>query len=106
ELESLLVRDDDVVSRFEWIAKRSKPGSYPGLGWMEEEGERLGSARDHATAWVLMTPQNFSVPREAFHRVGGFDETLGFSEGWDLFLRLRANGVPVVRLGSARIYHL
>jgi GT2 family glycosyltransferase len=106
EREALLIRDDDVLSRFDGVVERCLPGSYPGLEWMEKEGERLGDKQNHRAAWVLMSPQNFSVSRDAFLESGGFDEALCFCEGWDLVLRLCSAGLPLVRLGKAPIYHL
>jgi glycosyltransferase involved in cell wall biosynthesis len=105
--EALVVTEDDVAANFEErVVRRSRKGTYPSLGPMEEIGERLGEEGRHEAAWLLMTPQNFSVPRLAFAQAGGFDPTLPFSEGWDLLLTLRSLGVPVLRVAHAPIYHL
>lgn len=106
KLAALLIREDDVVHRFPSIIRRSRPGTYPGLQWMEQEGIRLGDAAGHPAAWVLMTPQNVSVPRAVLDEVGGFDGTLPFCEGWDLALRVRSSGFPLLRVAAAPIYHL
>ncbi len=100
------ITEEDVLERFEGIVARSAPGSYPPLGKMEAAGQQLGDAAGHGAAWLLMSPQNFSVPRASFEAVGGFDATLPFSEGWDLTLRLARAGVPTRREPRSPIYHL
>jgi GT2 family glycosyltransferase len=103
---SMRITEDDVCNRFASIVDKSAPGAYPHLGWMEELGETQTEARTSPSAWVLMSPQNFSVRRQAFEAVGGFDATLPFCEGWDLMLGLRAAGVPPCRIGDAPIFHI
>jgi hypothetical protein len=106
DLKSSLIEESDVVERFSSIVARSAPGTYPHLGELEAAGARLGYARGHGAAWVLMTPQNVSVPRGAFLAVGGFDERLPFCEGWDLTLRLKQADLPLFRIPDAPIYHI
>jgi GT2 family glycosyltransferase len=104
--DTLVVGEQDVVQCFEQFAARARPGTYPTLGWAEEEGRRLGTAHGHHAAWVLMSPQNLSLPRSVFEAIGGFDESLPFSEGWDLMLRAGDAGLVTARVANAPIYHL
>ena len=108
DASALLVTEEDVTSHFDSrIVRRAARGTYPHLAHQELEAESMRERVDgHPMAWTLMTPQNVSIPRSYFERVGGFDATLPFSEGWDLTLSLMSAGLRVVRAASAPIYHL
>jgi hypothetical protein len=63
--------------------------------------------------WHIRTTQggrvmvNFGViRREAFERVGGFDERFDFYAGdWDFCLRLHREGYQIIPLAEARVFH-
>jgi GT2 family glycosyltransferase len=103
---TLLIPERQVVEDFGAFAARARRGAYPVLGWAEAEGERLREARGHRGAWVLMSPQNLSIGRATFERLGGFDESLSFSEGWDLMIAAEQAGCPHARVARAPTYHL
>ena len=105
--EQMRITETDVLERFGDIVARSAPGTYPFLAFQEREADRIQDRIDrHPAAWLLMTPQNFSVPRAAFEEVSGFDRSLPFCEGWDLVLSLMEKGLRVWREPDAPIYHL
>jgi hypothetical protein len=87
------------------LAERTSPGAYPGLAFMESAAEALGEGGTHAAAWMLVVPQNLSIPRDRYQAISGFDEALPFLEGWDLALRLATSGAALRRV-DARTHHL
>ena len=63
-------------------------------------------APDSPIGWISFSPHNASVPRVALKEVGGFDEEMLHSEGWDLAYRLMRNGHKVGFGTNAQSYHL
>jgi GT2 family glycosyltransferase len=72
------------------------------------EGYREAVPGIFAVNGQLLSSTNFSVPAEAFRKVGGFDS--GYRtpscEDMDLGLRLAAAGTPVFRISTTTVIHL
>ncbi len=103
------VSPEMVTGYFEKIRSRSVQGAYPfpGQDVLQKQIEELLLAwPDSGLAWVAFFPHNVTVPRSAFLEVGGFDEQIEFSEGWELGYRLMQADVGVVHVSEARTYHL
>lgn len=68
----------------------------------------LAPRRRHDISHAYVAARNFSVARDAFHEVGGFDETFrgyGFDD-IDLAVRLRRAGVRIVYEPAAVVRHV
>lgn len=68
------------------------PGWWRWLEWQVDKQYRLMQAGQRPINGRCLYSGNFSVKREAFLQVGGFDETLRHSEDVELGLRLEQNG--------------
>ncbi|HMK68208.1 MAG TPA: hypothetical protein VK433_06650, partial [Stellaceae bacterium] len=56
--------------------------------------------------WAAVSAANLSVRREAFLRVGGFNEALDINEHRELALRLSQAGAQIAPALGARTYHM
>ncbi len=109
ELARNLVTRSQVLEHFEQIASRAQPGIYPGAGprkLFELEIDALQNHPDLSVLWMAASGHNFSVHREHFKAVGGFDERLTINEHRELAFRLGDRGVRQVLVPGARSYHL
>ena len=61
---------------------------------------------DSPIGWISFYPHNASAPRVALEEVGGFDEELPHSDGWDLAYRLMRTGYKMCFAAKAQSYHL
>jgi GT2 family glycosyltransferase len=59
-----------------------------------------------ANLWAAASGSNFSVDREAFLAVGGFDPAIDINEHRELAYRLCAQGMRMGAAPDARSYHL
>jgi glycosyltransferase involved in cell wall biosynthesis len=78
---------DCVLGRQEWMNPPPWLGRDPVYG--DLDGIPIGSAM---------------FRREAFERIGGFDETFRFSEDMDLLVRMREHGVEIAVLPEIVLY--
>jgi glycosyltransferase involved in cell wall biosynthesis len=109
ELARLRVTRAQVTGDFAAIDDRAEPGIYPGAGprrLYELEMDALRRFPDCTVLWAAASGSNLSVRREAFLRVGGFDEALDINEHRELALRLCESGHRMVPVDGARTYHL
>lgn len=107
--EDFAVTRDTVRRRFDTIRDRARPGGYP----FEESEQRQLEARDllgerpsASVAWVCFIPHNGAVSADLLRAVGGFDEGIPFSEGWELAYRLQHECRASFAAVPACSYHL
>jgi glycosyltransferase involved in cell wall biosynthesis len=109
ERDRLKVTRRQILEDFAGIDRRSEPGVYPGAGPRELYALEIAALRDHpgsSVLWAAASGSNFSVPREAFLAVGGFDEALDNNEHRELALRLCTAGCRMALVDGARTYHM
>ena len=109
ERERLRVTPDQVSERFGEIVARAAPGIYPGIGparLYELERAAFETWPDCPMLWAAASAVNFSVRREAFLGVGGFDVRLDVNEHRELALRLVEAGGRMRFAAGASCYHL
>jgi glycosyltransferase involved in cell wall biosynthesis len=104
-VDSDMVVDEDVVEQVLSEVHSGAgaviiPEQTVGAGWVArvrafERAQYVGSSRVEAARFFT---------RQAFWRVGGFDEELSAGEDWDLTLRVASLGVPSGRT-QAPIFH-
>jgi glycosyltransferase involved in cell wall biosynthesis len=109
ELARLRVTRNDVIERFDAIDRQATPGIYPGAGPRRLYELEIDALRSHAECgvlWAAASGSNFSVDRELFLSVGGFDEELDLNEHRELALRLCEQGARMTLVAGARTYHM
>ncbi len=109
ERARLTVPRADVVGNFAAIERRAERGIYPGSGPRRLDELEIDALRNHPDCdvlWVAASGSNLSVPREAFLRVGGFDEAIENNEHRELSLRLHKAGATMAFAEGACDYHL
>ena len=109
ERERLKVTTAQVLGNFDQITNRAAPGIYPGIGpgrLYELEREALEGHPDCAVLWAASCGANFSVRREAFLDIGGFDEQLDQNEHREFALRMTLAGARLTLAAKADSYHL
>lgn len=109
DLVRQLVTRRQVLERFEEIDRRAQPAIYPGAGprtLFELEWDALQNSPNLGVLWMAVSGHNFSVRRQDFAAVGGFDERLSMNEHRELAFRLAERGVRAVAVPGARTYHL
>jgi len=107
--EQFAVTRDMVRNRFGLIRDRARAGGYP----FEESEQRQLEAMEliqqrpsAPLAWVGFIPHNGAVDTDLVRSVGGFDEDIPFSEGWELAYRLQRESQASVYSVRAESYHL
>ena len=98
-----------IQSDFAAITSLAQEGGYPfpELKLMQDQVQALfDQVPDSPIGWISFYPHNASAPRVALEEVGGFDEELPHSEGWDLAYRLMRNGCNMRFAAEAQSYHL
>ncbi|WP_165228284.1 glycosyltransferase [Aquisphaera insulae] len=109
ELAGNLVTREQVIERFDEVARRAHAGLYPGVGprtLFEVEWDALVNHPGLPVLWMAASGHNSSLRRSDFEAAGGFDERLSINEHRELALRLQESGVPVGPVPGARTYHL
>lgn len=109
EIERMRVTMAQVLDDFSAIDRRAERGVYPGVGPRRLAELEMQALRDHPdcpVGWAAATGSNFSVKRDAFVAVGGFDEQLDLNAHRELALRMQKAGGRVRALADARSYHL
>jgi glycosyltransferase involved in cell wall biosynthesis len=109
ELERMRVTRNQVLDDFAAIERRAEPGIYPGAGprlLNALESEALRTEPDLGVLWATASGANLSVARQAFLRVGGFDEALDINEHRELAFRLCEGGQRMRLVEGGRSYHL
>ena len=107
--EKFRVPEAMIQSDFASIAPLAREGGYPfpELKLMQDQVRVLfNQVPDSPIGWISFSPHNASAPRVALEEVGGFDEELPHSEGWDLAYRLMRNGYKMCFAANAQSYHL
>lgn len=107
--EKFRVTEAMIQSDFDAIAPLSQEGGYPfpELTLMQDQVQVLfDKVPDSPIGWISFYPHNASAPRIALEEVGGFDEEMLHSEGWDLAYRLMQNGYKMRFAAKAQSYHL
>ena len=98
-----------VQADFTAIALLAREGGYPfpELKLMQDQVQVLfDEVPDSPIGWISFYPHNASAPRVALEEVGGFDEEMSHSEGWDLAYRLMQHGYKMRFAVKAQSYHL
>ena len=107
--EKFRVTEVMIQSNFDAVASLAQEGGYPfpELKLMQDQVQVLfDQVPDSPIGWISFYPHNASAPRVALEEVGGFDEEMLHSEGWDLAYRLMRNGYKM-RFGTKALsYHL
>ena len=107
--EKFGVTEAMIQSDFDAIASLAREGGYPfpELKLMQDQVQVLfDKVPDSPIGWICFYPHNASAPRVALEEVGGFDEEMLHSEGWDLAYRLMRNGYKMCFGANAQSYHL
>jgi glycosyltransferase involved in cell wall biosynthesis len=110
DLSSRLVTEQMIAEEsFDRWIERSESSIYPGTAprrLYELEMNALRAQSAPRAEWMAAAGHNFSVPREAFEAVGGFDEALSLNEHRELALRLCRRGARVVVVDGAISVHV
>ena len=109
ERERLKVTREQIEHDFAAIERRASPGIYPGVGprlLYDLEIDALRNDPDNEVLWAAASGSNFSVRRDVFLDVGGFDNDLDNNEHRELSLRLCQAGARMGFVEGARTYHL
>ncbi|HVO87050.1 MAG TPA: glycosyltransferase [Casimicrobiaceae bacterium] len=109
ERARLAVTRREVLDDFATIVARADRGVYPGVGprlLQDIEVDALRHHPDCSVLWAAACGSNLSVSREAFLRVGGFNEAIDINEHRELALRLCIDGAGMTFIEGARDYHL
>ncbi len=77
----------------------------PGVHWIEETWDKLNSRRTDNFVHFLGSG-NFAVRREAFEKVGGFEESLVTGEDAEICMKLVAAGYGIFQSQEVRAIHL
>ena len=109
EKERLRVTRRQILADFSQIERSAEPGVYPGAGprrLYELEMDALNNHPDCSVLWAAASGSNFSVSRNLFEKVGGFDPEIDINEHRELALRLCQAGGRMGAVNHARTYHL
>ena len=107
--EKFRVTEAMIQSDFAAITPLAREGIYPfpEIKLMQDQVQVLfDNVPDSPIGWISFYPHNASAPRVALEEVGGFDEEMLHSEGWDLAYRLMRNGYNMRFAAKAQSYHL
>ena len=107
--EKFGMTEEMIQSDFDAITLLAREGGYPfpELKLMQDQVQVLfDKVPDSPIGWICFYPHNASAPRVALEKVGGFDEEMLHSEGWDLAYRLMRNGYKMCFGANAQSYHL
>jgi glycosyltransferase involved in cell wall biosynthesis len=94
---------------FEYWIDRSDTAIYPGAAPRRLYELEMSALRAHSAPraeWLAAAGHNFSVPRQEFAAVGGFDEQISINEHRELALRLCRRGARVVVVEHAISVHI
>ena len=105
----MIIDEDMIRNNFDLIEQRAVKGGYPFPALQKYNAQvfqLLETCPAAKSGWVGFVPHNAAIPAHMLATVGGFDEEIAFSEGWELAYRLQhVLGVEARALG-ARSYHL
>jgi hypothetical protein len=105
-----LVTEEAVMNGpFERLLERSEVAIYPGAGprrLYDLEMRALRGRSAPLAEWMAAAGHNFSVPRDPFLTVGGFDLAISINEHRDLALRLSRRGCRLEVVDDAVSIHL
>ena len=107
--DAFRVTEAMIQSDFAAINLLAQEGGYPfpELKLMQDQVQVLfDHVPDSPIGWISFYPHNAAAPRAALEEVGGFDEGLPHSEGWDLAYRLMRHGYKMRFAAKAPSYHL
>ncbi len=103
------VTETMVQSDFAAITLLAEEGGYPfpELKLIQDQVRVLfDQVPDSPIGWISFYPHNAAAPRVALEGIGGFDEEMLHSEGWDLAYRLMRHGYKMRFADKAQSYHL
>lgn len=107
--DEMVVTEEMIDRDFGEIHRHSQEGGYPFpelKSVQEQTVDLFCRCPDSPIAWIGFYPHNGLIPRSTFMQVGGFDNDIPFSEGWDLGYRLRQAGCRPHFVADAVTYHL
>lgn len=106
--DKMIIAEDMVRNEFNSIIEKAVEGGYPfeSVRTMQREFRDLyETVEKPALGWIGLYPHNMAIPLKLLEKVGGFDDTIPFCEGWELGYRLRAAGGRFISV-QASSYHL
>jgi GT2 family glycosyltransferase len=110
DLTPHLVTEELVTEQpFEKVLGRSDASIYPGAAPRKLYDLEMGSLRARSAPraeWMAAAGHNFSVPRDAFVEMGGFDGDISINEHRELALRMCRRGARVVVAEGAISVHI
>jgi glycosyltransferase involved in cell wall biosynthesis len=110
DLSSRLVTEQMIAEApFDQWVERSDSAIYPGAAPRKLYDLEMSALRARSAPraeWMAAAGHNFSVPRQAFEVVSGFDEDISINEHRELALRLCRSGARVVVVEGAISVHV
>ena len=109
ELERSRITREQVLERFDELARRAEPGIYPGAGPRRLQEIEIDALRRHPDCnvlWAAASGANQSARRDLFIAAGGFDEAIDVNEHRELALRLTCRGARMAFAEGARTWHM
>ena len=106
--DKMIITEGMVCNEFDSIVEKATEGGYPfeSVRTMQQEFCDLCEiVAEPAIGWIGLYPHNVAIPLKLLEKVGGFDVTIPFCEGWELGYRLRAAGGQFIST-QASSYHL
>ncbi len=106
--DKMIVTEDMVCNEFDSIIEKAVEGGYPfeAVRTMQRESLDLyETVAEPALGWIGLYPHNVAIPLKLLEKVGKFDDTIPFCEGWELGYRLKAAGGQFISV-QASSYHL
>ena len=107
-LEEMVLTEEMVQDNFKAVQERAREGAYPFEAlkkFQDQVREAFAQNPAGVVNWLGFVPHNGAVPRSLLRGVGGFDEEIPFSEGWEIALRLQRGGAGIFSVDACS-YHL
>lgn len=107
--DALRVTRAQVRHDFAAIARRARPGIYPGAAPERLHAAEMRALHDHPNGtrlWAAASGSNLSLRRDTFLASGGFDAELTINEHRELAYRLCTRGARMAAVAGARTCHL
>lgn len=107
--DRIAVTAETIRRDFATVQGRARPGGYPfeeSARRQDEVVELLAEDPRSPVGWLGFIPHNGAISTQRLRDAGGFDETIPFSEGWELAYRLQQGPNSMCAAVPAASYHL